>query len=141
MENNPTWTPVVAAAFCRNDGFWLMHKRPQGKQHGGLWEFPGGKVEPYETPEIALVREVKEELGVDIRTSDCRPAGFAQSSAQPDDRQIVILLYTVAIWSGFPQPLEGGEVAWFRPDEIEHLPKPPLDIILARQLFAAASGS
>lgn len=141
MENIPTWTPVVAAAFCRNDGFWLMHRRPQNKQHGGLWEFPGGKVEPNETPEIALVREVKEELGIDILARDCKPAGFAQSSAQSDHRQIVILLYTVTIWSGIVQPLEGGEVAWFRPEEIEHLSKPPLDISLARQLFAAVSGS
>jgi 8-oxo-dGTP diphosphatase len=135
MENNPTWIPVVAAAIARNDGRWLMHKRPANKQHGGLWEFPGGKVESDEVPEIALIREIKEELGIAIASADLTPAAFAQSDGEGDQSQIVILLYTLLRWVGEPQALEGGEVDWFTPGQIAELAKPPLDIALAAQLF------
>ena len=66
MENIPTWQLVVAAALQRGDSQWLMHKRPAGKHHGGLWEFPGGKVENGENPPLSLVRELNEELGLDL---------------------------------------------------------------------------
>ncbi|WP_348631931.1 (deoxy)nucleoside triphosphate pyrophosphohydrolase [Pontixanthobacter sp. CEM42] len=136
MENNPTWMPVVAAAIGPKDGRWLMHKRPAEKQHGGLWEFPGGKVETHETPEIALIREIEEELGLIISAAALSPAGFAQSIASDGQKQIVILLYKLERWEGEPSALEGGEIGWFTPEVIGKLEKPPLDVDLARQLFA-----
>ncbi|MXP43824.1 NUDIX domain-containing protein [Allopontixanthobacter sediminis] len=139
MENNPTWIPVVALALPETDGRWLMHYRSEEKQHGGLWEFPGGKVELGERPAIALVREIAEELGIGLNAVSLKPAGFAESSSECDSPQIVIMLYTSAPWDlsqlSQPRALEGGAVGWFTPSEIELLAKPPLDVVLARQLF------
>ncbi len=132
------WMPVAAAALQGADGLWLMHRRPLHKAHGGLWEFPGGKVESGETPRDALIRELHEELGIVIEPEDCAPAGFAEDNGVPDERQIVILLYTIAKWQGLPAALEGGEVGWFTPDQIAALDKPPLDVTLAKQLFKKA---
>lgn len=126
---------VVAGALHRADGRWLMHRRPEGKHHAGLWEFPGGKVEPAEMPVDALVRELAEELGIGCRAQGCDPAGFAETGAGEAVPPIVILLYTVARWEGEPQALEGGAVEWFTPAEALALPKPPLDIALAARLF------
>ncbi len=139
MENNPTWIPVVALALQDGEGRWLMHLRAENKQHGGLWEFPGGKVEPGETPVNALIREIQEELGITLDGGALSPAGFAENDPQMDEIQIVIMLYTGAPWNMQhpvqPRCLEGGGVDWFTPDEIEMLAKPPLDAVLARQLF------
>ena len=129
------WMPVVAAALHRPDGRWLMHRRPPGKQHAGLWEFPGGKVEPDEIPVKSLVRELAEELGIRCLPEDCAPAGFAESEGGEGSAALVILLYTVGDWEGEPQALEGGAVGWFTPDEVLALPKPPLDIVLADRLL------
>ena len=126
---------VVAVALQRDDGRSLMHRRPFGKQHGGLWEFPGGKVEPGETPVNALVREVQEELAIDIDCADLLPAGFAQSVDREGSAPIVILLYTCARWRGEPVAVEGGAVDWFTPSEIARLERPPLDIVLAEGLL------
>lgn len=130
-----SWMAVVAGALRRSDGLWLMHRRPEGKHHAGLWEFPGGKVEPHEIPVQSLVRELQEELGVGVVAEHCQPAGFAEGSVSQDGKQIVILLYTVGRWDGEPCALEGGEVGWFASAEVLALPKPPLDIALARGLF------
>ena len=135
MENYPTWTPVVAVALYREDGRWLMHRRPAAKQHGGLWEFPGGKVESDESPAKALVREIREELGIAIDASDLKPAGFAQEGEGERPRPIVIMLYTCSVWEGEPQALEGGAVDWFTPDDVLALDKPPLDRALSSTLF------
>ena len=135
MENNPTWTPVVALALQDADGRWLMHRRPEGKHHGGLWEFPGGKVETGENPPSALVREIREELGIAIDPLGFEPVGFAQEAEDARAAPIVILLYTCREWDGVPQALEGGAVGWFTPDEAGALDKPPLDIALAATLF------
>lgn len=129
------WLTVVAGALHRSDGRWLMHQRPVGKHHAGLWEFPGGKVEAYEMPGESLVRELEEELGISCRSSDCTPAGFAEGGATVNAQALVILLYTVSVWQGEPQSLEGGAVGWFTPDEVLALPKPPLDVMLAQRLF------
>ena len=126
---------VVAGALYRDDERWLMHQRPADKHHGGLWEFPGGKVEPSEFPKEALCRELAEELGVAIRPEDCEPLFFAESDASGPGPVIVILLYRIARWSGEPRALEGGAVGWFTPQGVAALAKPPLDVELAARLF------
>ncbi|MEP1422701.1 MAG: (deoxy)nucleoside triphosphate pyrophosphohydrolase [Erythrobacter sp.] len=126
---------VVAGALAGSDGRWLMQRRPLDKAHGGLWEFPGGKVEGTEIPTESLVRELQEELGIVVELADCTSAGFANESRKPDKRPIVILLYTISDWVGLPQALEGGEVGWFSPREVMKLEKPPLDQQLMAQLF------
>jgi len=130
---------VVAAALIAPDGRICMQQRPADKAHGGLWEFPGGKVEPGEGLRAALARELAEELGVVIDPAAFVPAGFADS-ADPDAPGIVILLYACRAWSGEARCLEGGAVGWFSPDSITALPMPPLDYPLCEgllQLLAA----
>lgn len=127
---------VVAGALHRRDGRWLMHRRPEGKHHAGLWEFPGGKVEADEMPAHSLVRELAEELGIECRAEDLVPCGFAESGGSEGGQPLVILLYTLGAWQGDPRALEGGAVGWFTPAEALALPKPPLDIALAARLFA-----
>ena len=134
MEDFPTWIPVVALALGDRAGRWLMHRRPAHKEHGGLWEFPGGKVEPGETPRAALVREIREELGIELDPACLRPTAFADDGTAGAP---VILLYTCTRWRGPPpRALEGGVVDWFTPTEIGRLECPPLD----RQLIAALFG-
>ncbi len=126
---------MVALALHDREGRWLMHRRPAHKHHGGLWEFPGGKVESGENPRQALFREIREELGLDLSGNAIVPAGFAEETAMEDRNPIVIMLYTSA-WDGSQvAALEGGETGWFTPDQIAHLAKPPLDIELSERLF------
>lgn len=132
----PTWIAVVAVALEGPDGRWLMHRRPAGKHHAGLWEFPGGKVENGEIPQLAIVREVAEELGIALDPGALHPATFAQGELDRDGREIVILLYTCDRWMGDPVALEGGEIAWFTPADMAALAKPPLDRELVVRLFA-----
>ena len=135
MEKIPTWICVVALALRDDRGRWLMHRRPLHKHHGGLWEFPGGKVETGERPREALVREIQEELGLSLAPHAVQPVAFAEEDKTGSAKPIVIMLYSSA-WDGSPvAALEGGEIAWFRPHEIDLLPKPPLDIELSRRLF------
>ena len=112
-----------------------MHKRPRHKHHGGLWEFPGGKVDSGEVPVIALIRELSEELGIRVNLQDCIPTCFAQEGIHDREKPIVILLYTLTNWEGEPKSLEGGKVGWFTPSEVLSLDKLPLDIELAQALF------
>ena len=133
---NSRWITVVAAALEAPDGRWLMHRRPPGKHHAGLWEFPGGKVEADEMPHESLVRELAEELGISCRAADFVPAGFASGAGQEDGPGIVILLYRLRLWQGEPEALEGGAVGWFTAREVDCLAKPPLDHALAAQLFS-----
>ncbi len=134
----PIW--VVAGALRSSRDSWLMHRRPLEKFHGGLWEFPGGKVEGAEIPVKALIRELHEELSIEVRPEDCKPAGFAEEivtevglNTRPP---IVILLYTIGTWVGEPRSLEGGRIGWFGQEEIKKLDKPPLDQKLAIGLFS-----
>ena len=135
MAEIPTWLPVVAVALQDGEGRWLMQRRPAGKHHGGLWEFPGGKVETDEIPLVALVREVREELGIVIDPGDLHPFAFADNGVSQTGQPIVILLYRSIKWTGEPQALEGGAVGWFSDHQITALAKPPLDAVLAEQLI------
>jgi len=129
------WIMVVAAALQRADGRWLMQQRPLQKHHGGLWEFPGGKVESFEMPAGSLARELTEELGIICDAAAFAPAGFAEGAGGEGGPAIVILLYTISHWQGEPQALEGGAIGWFTPAEVDALAKPPLDVVLAERLF------
>lgn len=119
---------VVAVALIAADGRICLQQRPYGKAHGGLWEFPGGKVEPGETCEAALVREVAEELGISLECAALVPAAFAGGE------DLVILLYACREWAGDVRCLEGEAIGWFAPDEIAALAMPPLDYPLGRRL-------
>lgn len=130
MTEIPTLLWVVAVALERADGRILMQQRPAGKAHGGLWEFPGGKVEPGETPRAALVREVKEELSLDLDPAALVAACFAESDPLAGERAIVILLYSARAWAGEPEALEGGACCWYTREEIATLAMPPLDYAL-----------
>lgn len=131
-----TFTPmvVVAAAVSDGRGRWLMHRRPANKQHGGLWEFPGGKVEAGESPRAALIREIEEEAGIRLDPDELAEAGFGTSGGQEGEDGIVILLYTAGRWHGTVEAREGGEFDWLDHAGIAALDKPPLDVVLARQL-------
>ena len=114
-----------------------MHKRGSHSVHGGLWEFPGGKLEGDESPQAALVRELREELGIAVNTTMLAPVAVATS---PQDkvtgqRPILIVLYAARQWGGDPQCLEGEAIGWFSPDEISALAMPPLDVQLSARLI------
>lgn len=129
---------VVAAALIRVDGTVLLHRRAFGAVHGGLWEFPGGKVNEGETTESALKRELFEELDILVMENDLKPVAFASGQTQDNapPRPLVILLYRCARWQGEPRCVEGAGIGWFAPGEIATLAMPPLDYPLARQLVA-----
>lgn len=124
---------VVAAALIDAKGRVLMARRPAGKQHAGLWEFPGGKVEAGETPSAALARELREELGIDIDLSALVPVAFSES---PGDRHLVLLLYRCETWLGEARALDAAEVRWVALDDVGGLDMPPADRPLAKALAA-----
>ena len=132
MEKNPTMLFVVAAALTNEVGEILLQKRPEGRHMEGLWEFPGGKVETGESPESALVRELKEELGIIVAPSDLAPLTFA--SAQNDDRNMILLLYRCRYWTGEPAALDSPELCWLKPSAMNVLPMPPADVPLVQFL-------
>ena len=117
---------VVAVALVDGAGRVLVQQRPAGKQMAGLWEFPGGKVEQAETPEAALVREVREELGITIAPEALRPLTFA--SAPLADRHLLLLLYLCRDWAGDPQALDAVALAWHAPVALRALAMPPADL-------------
>ena len=132
---------VVAAALIADDGRVLMQRRRLDRTHGGLWEFPGGKIEFGESPEAAARREIEEELGVGLEITALEPVSFASSSANlPAGKTHVILLYACRQWRGEPRCLDAEEIGWFATDRLEHLAMPPLDYPLARSLHAARNG-
>ncbi len=123
---------VVAAALIDVDGRVLIAQRPEGKKLAGLWEFPGGKVDPGETPEAALIRELKEELSIDTRESCLAPFTFA--SHEYDDFHLLMPLYLCRRWWGSVQPREGQAVKWVRPVRLADYPMPPADKPLVAML-------
>lgn len=125
---------VVAAALVDPDGRVLLQQRPEGKQMAGLWEFPGGKVEPGERPEAALIRELKEELGVEVDHASLVPSCFA--SAELGERHLLLLLYICRKWDGELRPLHATALKWLHPNEMPALPMPPADQPLIGMLEA-----
>ena len=123
---------VSAVALVDADGRVLLAQRPAGKPLAGLWEFPGGKVKPGETPETALIRELAEELGIDVAASCLAPFTFA-SYTYPDFH-LLMPLYLCRKWSGIPAPREGQRLAWVRPARLGDYPMPPADPPLVAML-------
>lgn len=119
---------VVAAALVDIDGRVLMAQRPPGKTMAGLWEFPGGKVNDGETPEAALIRELHEELGIDVGQSCLTPLAFA--SYDYDTFHLLMPLYVCRTWQGQVTPREGQALSWLRPNALRDLPMPPADVPL-----------
>lgn len=116
---------VSAVALIDVDGRVLLAKRPEGKSMAGLWEFPGGKVNPGETPEAALIRELREELGIDVAES-CL-AAFAFASHGYDTFHLLMPLYLCRRWTGRPEGREGQALAWVAPRRLTEYPMPPAD--------------
>ena len=116
---------VVACALVDGQGQILLARRPEGKKLAGLWEFPGGKLNPGELPEAALVRELKEELGIEVRAADVAPFAFASHGY--DGFHLLMPLYLCRRWSGQPSAREGQALAWVAPDRLVEYPMPPAD--------------
>jgi len=129
-----TLVTVVACALFDVDGRVLIAQRPEGKPMAGLWEFPGGKVEPDERPERTLVRELKEELGIIVDEACLAPLTFA-SHAYPDFH-LLMPLYVCRRWQGAARPLEGQRLAWVRPNRLREYRMPPADEPLISHLMA-----
>lgn len=123
---------VAAVALVDADGRVLLARRPPGKPLAGLWEFPGGKVHPGETPEAALIRELREELAVDVEASCLAPFTFASHAYE--DFHLLMPLYVCRVWKGQATPLEGQELAWVRPSRMSAYPMPPADKPLVAML-------
>ncbi|RMF39505.1 MAG: 8-oxo-dGTP diphosphatase MutT [Alphaproteobacteria bacterium] len=123
---------VAACALVDRDGRVLLARRPEGKPMAGLWEFPGGKVEPGETPEACLIRELHEELGVDSWESCLAPLTFASHSYP--DFHLLMPLFICRKWRGVPQPREAQDLAWVRPERLRDYPMPPADLPLIPHL-------
>ena len=126
---------IVAAALVDADGRVLVQQRAAGRAMAGLWEFPGGKIERGESAETALVRELKEELGISTETACLAPAGFGTAPIE-DGRQLLLLLYVCRKWSGIPKALDAAALRWVRPLELHDLSMPPADLPLIGLLDA-----
>ncbi|MGA3308168.1 MAG: 8-oxo-dGTP diphosphatase MutT [Xanthobacteraceae bacterium] len=116
---------VAACALIDADGRVLIAQRPPGKSMAGLWEFPGGKVEPGERPEQSLIRELKEELGIVVKEECLAPLTFA--SHPYADFHLLMPLYVCRRWEGIVAAREAQKLKWVRPDELRNYPMPPAD--------------
>jgi 8-oxo-dGTP diphosphatase len=123
---------VAAVALVDTDGRVLLAQRPEGKNLAGMWEFPGGKVEPGETPEVALIRELKEELGIDTWESCLAPFTFASHTYEKF--HLLMPLYVCRKWQGEPEGKEGQALNWVRPQRMKEYPMPPADVPLVAML-------
>lgn len=119
---------VSAAALIDPDGRVLLAQRPEGKSMAGLWEFPGGKIEPGETPEAALIRELYEELGIETWESCLAPLTFASHTY--DGFHLLMPLFACRKWQGTPMSREGQSLKWTQPSRLRDFPMPPADIPL-----------
>jgi 8-oxo-dGTP diphosphatase len=123
---------VVACALIDPDGRVLLAQRPPEKAMGGLWEFPGGKVEPGETPEATLIRELAEELGIAVKEACLAPFTFASHAYA--DFHLLMPLYVCRRWDGVPQALEHAALKWVRPKDMRDYPMPAADLPLVPML-------
>lgn len=123
---------VVACALVDADRRVLIAQRPEGKQLAGLWEFPGGKVEAGETPEAALLRELKEELGIETKSACLAPLTFASHTYE--DFHLMMSLYVCRKWQGVVQNLEHADLKWVRPPKLRDFDMPPADLPLIAPL-------
>jgi len=123
---------VTAAALIDKDNRVLIAQRPEGKSMAGLWEFPGGKVEAGERPEEALIRELREELSIDVTEACLAPFVFASHGY--DDFHLLMPLYVCRKWNGQPQPKEGQVLKWVAARELKNYPMPPADLPLIAHL-------
>lgn len=127
----PSARPLVLVAACAlvdPDGRVLVAQRPEGRSMAGLWEFPGGKLEPGETPEACLIRELHEELGIETWASCLAPLTFASHAYERF--HLLMPLYVCRKWGGAPQSREGQALRWVRPNDLRDLPMPPADLPL-----------
>ena len=126
MESGPKkLLLVVACALVDADGRVLIAQRPEGKQLAGLWEFPGGKVEPGETPEETLVRELREELDIETKVACLAPLTFASHAYETFN--LLMPLYVCRRFWGTPRPMEAQALKWVRPKQMRDYPMPPAD--------------
>ena len=123
---------VAACALIDPDGCVLIAKRPAGKVMAGLWEFPGGKIESGERPEDSLIRELKEELGIEVTEACLAPFTFA--SHRYDEFSLLMPLYVCRRWTGIPRALEHQELKWVRTKDLQNYPMPPADRPLVSML-------
>ncbi|MFT7144856.1 MAG: 8-oxo-dGTP diphosphatase [Alphaproteobacteria bacterium] len=132
---------VSAAAFVNLNGEVLLAERPKGKDQAGMWEFPGGKIEDGETPEAALIRELDEELDVQVSPANITPLTFVSCDESIEGKHLMMYLFKVSKWKGVIEPLEGQKIAWVHAenlvDYIEIMPK--ADIPMAEYLVKNAS--
>ncbi|WP_441243790.1 (deoxy)nucleoside triphosphate pyrophosphohydrolase [Tardiphaga sp. 768_D3_N2_1] len=124
---------VVACALIDPDGRVLIAQRPEGKALAGLWEFPGGKLEPGERPEAALIRELHEELGISVKEACLAPLTFASHAYE--DFHLLMPLYICRRWEGLAISREGQNLAWVRPNKLRDYPMPAADIPLIPHLI------
>jgi len=133
--SKPSGSPVVlvaAAALVDVDGRVLLAQRPEGKAMAGKWEFPGGKVGAKETPEAALIRELKEELSIDVTESCLAPLTFASHAYE--DFHLLMMLFACRVWEGTLAAREGQQLKWVKPVRMNELEMPPADVPLAALL-------
>ena len=123
---------VVAVALVDPDGRVLLAQRPEGRSMAGLWEFPGGKIHEDESPEAALIRELQEELGIDVAEACLAPFTFA--SHRYEAFHLLMPLYVCRRWKGTPVAREGQTLAWVRPERLGEYPMPPADEPLVAML-------
>lgn len=126
---------VAACALIDADNRVLIAKRPAGKSMAGLWEFPGGKIEPEERPEETIIRELSEELGIDATEACLAPLAFASHAY--DDFHLLMPLYVCRRWKGRVTPCEGQELAWVKAVRLRDYPMPAADIPLVAHLIDA----
>ena len=119
---------VVACALIDVDGKVLINKRPVGKEYEGFWEFPGGKIEHQETPELALIRELREELSIDVESSCVAPLTF--NTHDYDNFYLILLLYVCRKWNGVITPMEGQDISWVKVKDIAKYNILPADVPL-----------